>query len=215
MALFFSRISLAIDAINNPKVAKDKVKVTHYSDIIREENKRMNIQVETILQTALFEKKDFKLNSKDIDLHELIRKAAANIKIQVESRGGSIHMNLDAGRFKIRGDEALLNTVMLNLLDNANKYSPEAPEITVSTINRENGILVSVEDKGMGMDRETLNRIFEKFYRQSTGNIHDVKGFGLGLSNVRSIVAAHGGEIKATSEPGKGSRLDIFIPLDH
>lgn len=206
-------IALAVDAINNPKVHEDKEKVQYYSNIIREENKRMNRQVETILQTALFEKKDFKLNKSEIDIHQLISKAAENIKLQVESRNGFINCNLNATLYIIQADEILLTTAIVNLLDNANKYSPERPEITVSTNDRENGIIISVEDKGMGMSHETMNNIFEKFYRQQTGNIHDVKGFGLGLSHVKDIVTAHGGEIKATSEPGKGSRFDLYLPV--
>src|SRR6185436_940300 len=180
---------------------------------IREENKRMNRQVETILQTALFEKKDFKLNKSEIDIHQLISKAAENIKLQVESRNGFINCNLNATLYIIQADEILLTTAIVNLLDNANKYSPERPEITVSTNDRENGIIISVEDKGMGMSHETMNNIFEKFYRQQTGNIHDVKGFGLGLSHVKDIVTAHGGEIKATSEQGKGSKFDLYLPV--
>ncbi|HKR05499.1 MAG TPA: HAMP domain-containing sensor histidine kinase [Bacteroidia bacterium] len=206
-------IALAVDAINNPKVHEDKEKVQYYSNIIREENKRMNRQVETILQTALFEKKDFKINKIEIDIHQLISKAAENIKLQVESRHGSIVCKLNATNHIIQGDEILLTTAIVNLLDNANKYSPDKPDINVSTENRESGILISVEDKGMGMSGETMNNIFEKFYRQQTGNIHDVKGFGLGLSHVKDIVTAHGGEIKATSEPGNGSRFDLYLPV--
>lgn len=205
-------ISLAIDAINNPKVAEDRQKVSYYSNIIREENKRMNRQVETILQTALFEKKDFKLKRRKINLHDLISHAVENISLQVQARGGTIRMELNAADDVISGDEVLLTTAIVNLLDNANKYSPEAPQITLRTENRQEGILISVEDKGMGMTRETMNRIFEKFYRQSSGNIHDVKGFGLGLSNVKAIVTAHGGEIKVNSTPGEGSCFEIYLP---
>jgi K+-sensing histidine kinase KdpD len=122
-------IALAVDAINNPKVHEDKEKVQYYSNIIREENKRMNKQVETILQTALFEKKDFKINKGEIDMHQLISKAAENIKLQVESREGSIHCNLNATNHIIHGDEILLTTAIVNLLDNANKYSPEKPKL--------------------------------------------------------------------------------------
>ncbi|MFI5220024.1 MAG: sensor histidine kinase [Bacteroidia bacterium] len=206
-------IALAVDAINNPKVHDDKQKMEYYSNIIREENKRMNRQVESILQTALFEKKDFKLHKQETDIHSLISNAVENIKLQVEAREGSIQCNLNAQSYLLNGDEILLTTAVVNLLDNANKYSPEKPKITVTTTNRENGILISVEDKGKGMSRETLNNIFEKFYRQQTGNIHDVKGFGLGLSHVKSIVAAHNGEINVQSEEGNGSRFEIYLPL--
>jgi two-component system phosphate regulon sensor histidine kinase PhoR len=205
-------IALAIDAINNPKISADKEKVGYYSNIIRQENLRMNRQVETILQTALFEKSDFKIKKEPVNLHDLILKATDNIRVQVASRNGTIHTFLNASDPIIEADELLLTTAIVNLLDNANKYSPNSPEITVSTEDRENGILISIADKGMGMDQQTIDRIFEKFYRKTTGNVHDVKGFGLGLNHVKSIVNAHGGEIKVKSEPDKGSCFSIFIP---
>ncbi|MEO5571710.1 MAG: HAMP domain-containing sensor histidine kinase [Bacteroidia bacterium] len=206
-------IALAVDAINNPKVHDDKERMQYYSNIIREENKRMNKQVEKILQTALFEKKDFEINKKEIDVHQILEKAVENIKLQIEARQGFISCNLEAINHIIQADEILLTTAVVNLLDNANKYSPEKPEITVVTENRENGILISVEDKGMGMSRETMNSIFEKFYRQQTGNLHNVKGFGLGLSHVKTIINAHGGEIKVSSELNKGSKFEVYLPL--
>lgn len=205
-------IALAIDAINNPKISADKDKIGYYSNIIREENRRMNRQVETILQTALFEKSDFNIKREPVNLHDLIQKATDNIRVQVASRNGSIIISLNSASPVIEGDELLLTTAIVNLLDNANKYSPGEPEITVTTEDREQGIVLSIADKGMGMDKETMERIFEKFYRKTSGNIHDVKGFGLGLNHVKSIVNAHGGEIKVTSEPGKGSCFSIYFP---
>ncbi|MBL7928563.1 MAG: HAMP domain-containing histidine kinase [Bacteroidia bacterium] len=205
-------IALAIDAINNPKISADKEKVGYYSNIIREENRRMNRQVETILQTAMFEKSDFNIKKDTVNLHELIQKATDNIRVQVASRNGTIITSFNSASPIIEGDELLLTTAIVNLLDNANKYSPGEPEITVTTEDREHGIVLSIADKGMGMDKETMERIFEKFYRKTSGNIHDVKGFGLGLNHVKSIVNAHGGEIKVTSEPGKGSCFSIYFP---
>jgi two-component system phosphate regulon sensor histidine kinase PhoR len=205
-------IALAIDAINNPKIAADPDKVRYYSHIIREENRRMNRQVETILQTALFEKNEFRIKRQPVNLHELIQKAVENIQVQVTSRNGTIRTQLHALNPTIEGDELLLTTAIVNLLDNANKYSPAAPEITVTTEDREQGVVLSIADKGMGMDKETLNRIFEKFYRKNSGNIHNIKGFGLGLSHVKSIVEAHGGSIKVSSEPGLGSCFSLFLP---
>jgi two-component system phosphate regulon sensor histidine kinase PhoR len=205
-------IALAIDAINNPKISADKEKVSYYSNIIREENRRMNRQVETILQTALFEKSDFHIKKAPVNLHDLIQKATDNIRVQVASRNGTLLTALHCSSPILEGDELLLTTAIVNLLDNAIKYSPGIPEITVTTEDRENGIVLSISDKGLGMDKETMERIFEKFYRKSSGNIHDVKGFGLGLSHVKSIVQAHHGEIKVTSEPGQGSCFSIFFP---
>lgn len=205
-------IALAIDAINNPRISADKEKVGYYSNIIREENRRMNRQVETILQTAMFEKSDFIIKPKPVNLHELIQKATDNIRVQVASRNGTILTALNSTSPIIEGDELLLTTAIVNLLDNANKYSPAEPEINVTTEDRENGIVLSITDKGMGMDKQTMERIFEKFYRKTSGNIHDVKGFGLGLNHVKSIVSAHHGEIKVISEPGKGSCFSIYFP---
>lgn len=205
-------IALAIDAINNPRISTDKEKVGYYSNIIREENRRMNRQVETILQTAMFEKSNFNIKRESVNMHELIQRATDNIRVQVASRQGTIITALNASSPVIEGDELLLTTAIVNLLDNANKYSPGEPEISVTTEDRENGIVLSISDKGMGMDKETMERIFEKFYRKTSGNIHDVKGFGLGLNHVKSIVHAHHGEIKVTSEPGKGSCFSIYFP---
>ncbi|MCC6383953.1 MAG: HAMP domain-containing histidine kinase [Bacteroidia bacterium] len=208
-------ISLAIDAINNPRIAEDKSKVGYYSNIIREENRRMNRQVETILQTAMFEKGDFSIKREPVDLHKLVQKSIDNMLVQVSSRGGWIHSELRAINPVVEGDELMLTTAIINLLDNANKYSPTAPEITVRTESREGGIVLSVEDKGMGMDKETISRIFEKFFRKSSGNIHDVKGFGLGLNHVKSIVEAHAGEVRVISKEGEGSCFSIFFPQNN
>lgn len=206
-------ISLATDAIANPKIYEHPEKIKHYTGIIRQENKRMNAQVENVLQIAQLEKNDFKMNFKPVDVHILAAKAIESIRLQVEERLGQIHMQLNARHHELRLDEVHLFNVICNLLDNANKYSPASPEIKLETQNLDGGLLIAVEDKGMGMSKETQQRVFDKFYRVPTGNLHNVKGFGLGLSYVKAIVQAHKGNVRLKSEPGKGSRFEIFLPL--
>nr|WP_246596986.1 HAMP domain-containing sensor histidine kinase [Pontibacter aydingkolensis] len=206
-------ISLATDAISNPKIYEHPEKVQHYTSIIRQENKRMNVQVENVLQIAQLEKNDFKLTFKPVDVHILITKAIESIRLQVEERLGQINIQLNALQHELSSDEVHLFNVICNLLDNANKYSPSTPEINLVTQNVDGGLLIAVEDKGMGMSKETQQRVFDKFYRVPTGNLHNVKGFGLGLSYVKAIVQAHKGNVRLKSEPGKGSRFEIFLPL--
>ncbi|MEM7103519.1 MAG: HAMP domain-containing sensor histidine kinase [Bacteroidota bacterium] len=205
-------ISLAADSINSPVISGDKEKVTRFATIIKEENKRMNSQVEKVLQMSLLDKKEFQLKLKDIDLHEVVETAARHLALQVERKGGSIQLFLQADNFVIEADPTHLSNVMHNLLDNANKYSPENPEIAVSTRNVSGGVEITVADKGIGMNNEARKRIFDKFYRVHTGNLHDVKGFGLGLSYVKAILTAHKGHIDVKSELGKGSEFILFFP---
>ncbi|MFD3001577.1 sensor histidine kinase [Pontibacter toksunensis] len=206
-------ISLATDSIANPKVYENPDKIQYYTRIIREENKRMNAQVENVLQIALLEKNEFKMNLQPIDVHALIVKAIEGIQLQVEQRLGQVNVQLDALQHELRSDEVHLYNVICNLLDNANKYSPASPDIQLVTKNVNGGILIAVEDKGIGMSKDTQQRVFEKFYRVPTGNLHNVKGFGLGLSYVKAIVQAHHGDIRLKSELGKGSRFEIFLPM--
>lgn len=206
-------ISLATDSIANPKIYENPDKIKYYTNIIRQENKRMNTQVENVLQIALLEKNEFKMRLAPVDVHLLIVKAIESIRLQVEQRLGSINVQLDAFAHELKSDEIHLYNVICNLLDNANKYSPAAPEISLSTRNVDGGIVIAVDDKGMGMSKDTQQRVFEKFYRVPTGNLHNVKGFGLGLSYVKAIVQAHHGNINLWSEPGKGSRFEIFLPF--
>ena len=207
-------ISLAVDSINNPKVIKEKKNILYYTGIIKEENQRMNSQVENVLQMSLIDKKDMELNKQMTDIHELIIKAIKNINLQIEQRKGKIEVFLEAENFHFLLDKIHFTNVLFNLLDNANKYSSVSPKIIVRTKNNNNGIIISVEDNGIGMSKETQNKIFDKFYRVSTGNIHNVKGFGLGLSYVKAIVNACKGNITVKSEQGKGSRFEIFLPFN-
>ncbi len=174
----------------------------------------MNRQVETILQIASLDKHELEFRFSDLSLHSLIEVAVETMIIQAEHRNGTIAMNLNATDSVIYGDAEHLTNLIHNLLDNANKYSIGTPEITVETRNRDEGIVLAVSDKGIGMSKAVQTRIFESFYRQPAGNIHNVKGFGLGLSYVKKIVDAHKGVIEVNTEPGKGSRFEIYLPFN-
>ncbi len=206
-------ISLAVDALKNEKVSGDKEKTSYFTGIIKEENKRMNKQVETILQAALLDKQEVQLNLKKLSAHTLIKSALNNIALPLEDRGGKIEISLDATKDMVMADEVHFTNLINNLLDNAVKYSKDNLFIKLHTSNHGNTIRIKIEDNGIGMNKETLSRIFEKFYRAHTGNIHDVKGFGLGLSYVKTMVDAHHGTIKPESTLGKGSCFLITFPL--
>ena len=207
-------ISLAADTIINSKVIKDEVSIKHFIGMIKKENSRMNKKVETILQIASLDKKEIEFRFENVSIHTLIEHAIETIEIQVHQRNGKITLNLNAEQPFLYGDGEHLTNLVNNLLDNAIKYSPDLLEITITTQNREKGIILTVEDKGIGMTKAVQSKIFERFYRQSSGNVHDVKGFGLGLNYARSIIEAHKGTINVFSEPGKGSRFEIFLPFN-
>ncbi len=205
-------ISLAADSIVNPKVIDDKVKIEHFTRIIKEENKRMNLQVERILQMSLLDKREMDLNLNLLDVHDIIEKAVEKMGMQISKYNGIIDLSLESANPMVPIDEIHFINVIHNLIDNALKYSIGLPEIKISTQEVNHGMLISVEDKGIGLSKEAQSKIFEKFYRVSKGNIHNIKGFGLGLSYVKAIVEALGGRITVKSELNKGSRFDIFIP---
>jgi two-component system phosphate regulon sensor histidine kinase PhoR len=148
-----------------------------------------------------------------VDVHELLNDAMQGIILQVEKRGGKMESQLTAANPVITTDKIHGTNIIYNLLDNAIKYSVDDPEIKITTANKSNGVLVSVEDKGIGMTKAVQSKIFERFYRQTTGNVHNVKGFGLGLSYVKAVLEANQGTISVHSEPGKGSRFDVFLPF--
>lgn len=205
-------ISLATDSIVSPKVSGDPEKVKRFAGIIKQENKRMNDQVEKVLQMAKLDKSKLNLNLSEVDLNEVISDAAIYISLQVEPREGTVETELKADPAVVEGDMTHLSSLINNLLDNANKYSPDAPKIIVSTRNVSKGVEVTVKDHGLGMSREARKNIFDRFYRVHTGNRHDVKGFGLGLSYVKTITEAHHGTINVKSELGKGSSFILTFP---
>ncbi len=206
-------ISLASDSITNASIINNPDKIRRFAEIIKQENKRMNGQVEKVLQMALIERDTLRLNLTAVNLHEIITQALGNISLQVEKKEGIVSENLKAERPVVEADMNHISNVINNLLDNANKYSPEKPDITISTRNVSNGVEVTVSDKGIGMTKEAKKKIFEKFYRVHTGNVHDVKGFGLGLSYVKTMITAHKGSIEVKSEPNKGSSFILFFPF--
>ncbi|MBN3034759.1 MAG: HAMP domain-containing histidine kinase [Bacteroidales bacterium] len=210
-----STISLACEALRDKDVIKSEEIYRNYLQVIHEENSRLGNMAEKILQSAALDKDQLLLRREHINVHQIITQAIRNIQLQVEQKGGRIISDLSAGQSELMADPIHLTHVMLNLLDNANKYTPEKPLIRVSTANSYSGILISVQDNGIGISRQNQKRVFEKLYRVSTGNLHNVKGFGLGLSYVKAIVEQHGGDIRLESEPGKGSKFTVYLPLDN
>ena len=208
-------ISLAADTISNPKVINDGSKVLQFISMIKKENNRMNKKVETILQIASLDKKEIQFKFENISMHTIIDHVLDTMSIQVQQKNGKVIKHFDASDPVILGDNEHLSNLVNNLLDNAVKYSPENPEITIRTFNSDHGFVFSVEDNGIGMSKAVQSKIFERFYRQASGNVHDVKGFGLGLNYARAIIDAHKGTIQVTSEPGKGSKFEVFLPSNH
>ncbi|HSD13708.1 MAG TPA: HAMP domain-containing sensor histidine kinase [Flavobacterium sp.] len=206
-------INLALDAIKNPKIIEDREKVERYLQMIRDENKRMHAQVENVLRISKLERKELEISKEPTNVHEIIEDAIEHINLIVEDRGGVIISNLQAKRTTILLNDVHFTNVMVNILDNAIKYSPEAPVIEVSTENVKDFILIKVKDQGSGMSKVAQKRIFEKFYREHTGDLHNVKGHGLGLAYVKRIVEDHNGQIFVESEKGKGSTFTIKVPL--
>lgn len=209
-----STIALASEAIARPDILPDGTKVLRYNEIIHDENARMKQQVDKILQMAVLEEGDFELNCVPLDVHEVIRKAVENITLQVEQKGGTIGCSLEAEASVVNADPVHLTNIIHNILDNANKYSPDAPRIEVSTRNADEMLKVSIRDEGVGMKEEDAKRAFEKYFRVSTGNQHDVKGFGLGLSYVKLMVEAMKGSVGLTSSPGDGTTLVLSFPVE-
>lgn len=205
-------ISLATDSIATTRVLGDPDKVMRFVNIIKQENRRMNGQVEKVLQMAKLEKNKLKLNLSEVDLNELAIDAASYISLQVEPRGGTVKVDAQADPATVEGDQTHLASLINNLLDNANKYSPEAPEIIIRTRTVAKGVEVTITDHGIGMSREARKNIFNRFYRVHTGDRHDVKGFGLGLSYVKIITDLHHGSVDVQSEPGEGSSFTVTFP---
>jgi two-component system phosphate regulon sensor histidine kinase PhoR len=208
-----STISLACEMLQDPDVQTHSKQLNRYLRVISDENRRLGSQVEKVLQAAVLDKGQLKLKLAEIDLHEVIDNVLQNIGVQIEKREGTIDLQLEAEHTQIEADEVHITNLVYNLLDNANKYSPEKPQITIRTQNVEGGVKVSIADKGIGMNKDALTKIFDKFYRVSTGNLHDVKGFGLGLSYVKTVVDTHHGQIEVESHPNVGSTFEVFLPF--
>ncbi|SFC50639.1 two-component system, OmpR family, phosphate regulon sensor histidine kinase PhoR [Flagellimonas taeanensis] len=206
-------INLAVEAIRNPKSIEDKEKVLRYLGMIRDENKRMHAQVENVLRISKLEKNQLDINKDRVDMHDIIGDAIAHVELIVQDRGGYVNAHLDAERSDVLANDMHMTNVIVNILDNAVKYSPETPKIDVFTEVVKNNIIIKVQDQGAGMSKAVLKKVFEKFYREHTGDIHNVKGHGLGLAYVKRIIEDHQGEVYAESEKGKGSTFFIKLPL--
>lgn len=206
-------INLAVEAIRNPSSIGDQDKVLRYLGMIREENKRMHAQVENVLRISKLEKNQLDIKKERMMLHNIIETAVDHIQLIVDDKQGYVKLHLEADCDEVLANETHLTNVLVNILDNAVKYSPETPKIDVRTELLKNQILVSISDQGAGMSKAVLKKVFEKFYREHTGDIHDVKGHGLGLAYVKKIVEDHQGEVYAESEKGKGSSFYIKLPL--
>lgn len=206
-------INLALDAIRNPKVSSDPAKVAHYHKMIRDENKRMHAQVENVLRISRLEKNELDLKKERLDLHDLIYEAITHVELIVEDRNGYVQTHLGALKSSILANQTHFTNVIVNILDNAVKYSPEEPKIDIYTENVKNYIVMKIRDQGSGMSKMVQKKVFEKFYREHTGDIHNVKGHGLGLAYVKRIVDDHHGHISVESEKEKGSTFIIKLPL--
>ena len=208
-----STIALSSEVLADPAIVNEPERLREYARIIRTENERLRIQVERVLQLSTLESGELQLKKEAIDMHAVIGHAAEAFTLQLREHDGRLDLHLAAPRPIVEGDTVHLHNVIFNLLDNAVKYGGDRPRIAVRTANDRVALRVSVQDNGIGMKREHIKHIFDRFYRVPTGNLHNVKGFGLGLHNVRQIVKAHGGRIEVHSEPGKGSTFTVELPL--
>ena len=206
-------INLALDAIKNPKIINDAEKVSRYLNIIREENKRMHAQVENVLRISKLEKNQLNLEKEYVNFHDIIEDAISHVALIVEDSGGYINTQFNASNTSILANDSHFVNVIVNILDNAVKYSTEQPKIEIITENVNGNIILNITDKGSGISKSAQKQIFEKFYREHTGNIHNVKGHGLGLAYVKRVVDDHQGQIFVESEKGKGSTFTIKLKL--
>ncbi len=205
-------ISLAVDALKSTKVNTDPKSVDYFSNIIKEENIRMNKHVETILQAAQLDKKENELNKQEVELHDLILGVVDSFKLQLEGKPSNVQTILEAKPSMINVDEEHLLHVLSNLIDNAIKYSKSEIDIAIQTKTLNNKTCIRIIDKGIGMDANARKHIFEKFYRAHSGNVHDVKGYGLGMSYVKWVIDSHKGQITVHSEIGVGTAIEIILP---
>ena len=207
-------INLALDAISNPKSLKTPNKLIQYANLIREENNRMLIQVENVLRISQLQKSNETIHKKSIDLHKIILEATNHVQLLLKDKGGILNTNLDASNYVINGNKDHITNIIINLMDNAIKYCDKKPNIKIETYNQKNNLIFTVSDNGIGMTPNVQKKIFDKFYRATSGNIHNIKGHGLGLSYVKKIVDLHKGKIILESKFGVGTNFIITLPLE-
>jgi two-component system phosphate regulon sensor histidine kinase PhoR len=208
-----STISLASQMLSDTSIPDTEKNYSRISGLISEESKRLGYQVERVLQMAKFDQGELKLQFEELNMHEIIESVISNFTLQVDSKQGMLIPSLHADNDLVNADSGHITNVLSNLLDNAVKYTPDKPEIFIETRNLNKSLLIIVRDNGIGISKANQRRIFDKFYRISTGNVHNVKGFGLGLSYVKKIVEEHHGTIAVESEPGEGSVFKISLPI--
>ena len=206
-------INLALDAIKNPKIINDKEKILRYTKMIREENKRMHAQVENVLRISKLEKNQVDISKEVVDIHDILEDAVTHVELIVKNQNGYIKHHFKALQTEILGSELHLTNVITNILDNAIKYTVVEPKIDIYTENIGKSVLIKIKDNGIGMNKNVQKHVFEKFYREQRGNIHNVKGHGLGLSYVKKIIENHQGVITVESEKGKGSTFIVKLPI--
>jgi signal transduction histidine kinase len=209
-----STISLASQMLSDNSIPDEAKNLRNISRIIGDESKRLGYQVEKVLQMAIFDRGRIRLKRKKTDINDLVENVITNFELQVKKRDGTLTGNLKAEEALVEVDPIHFTNVVSNLVDNAIKYSREAPEISIQTFNYNRHLVIRVTDRGIGIKKEDQRRIFEKFYRVPTGNVHNVKGFGLGLSYVKKIVEEHRGSVNLKSELNKGTEFEISIPLN-
>jgi two-component system phosphate regulon sensor histidine kinase PhoR len=207
-----TNIALASKMLIKDSTNKQPDKIKHYSEIILEENEKLNLQIEQVLSMTALERGEIPLQKIELDFHQLINDTLKCIGIQIENQQGNIKLNLLAEIFVIKGDKTHLTNALCNLIDNAIKYAKEKPDITIHTYNRGKFLLMEVSDNGIGIEKKYQKKVFDKFFRIPTGDIHNVKGFGLGLAYVKKIVEIHQGIIEIKSEPNKGTIFTISLP---
>lgn len=205
-------IAVSAEVLKDPAIVHQPERLFNYTTIIENENKRLKQHVERVLQMAKLDKEDIELKKESVNLHEVIEEVAEGMRVPLQEKQGKLELLLEAGTSKLQADKHHLTNVIYNLVDNAIKYCKESPLITIRTKEEAKGIGLEITDNGIGIKEENKKRIFQKFYRVPTGNVHDVKGFGLGLHYVKQIVEAHRGRITLESEVGKGCTFKVFIP---
>lgn len=208
-----STISLASEMLLRPNVFESGDKTQKYANIIYDENARLQNQVEQVLQISILDKGDMKIKPKEMDIHKVIRNVSDNFRLGLKEQKGKIKIELNAKPSIIVADRVHVMNIISNLLDNAKKYSAKDPEISISTKSVKEGVIITVTDNGVGISAEHQKQIFKKLFRVPTGNIHDVKGFGIGLYYVKTMIEAHGGTIKVKSGLGNGSSFELFLPF--